>query len=199
MRRAVLLLGLVACMLNAATSFAQIGAERREEKYLRVPHRWQIFLDGGIGMPTDPGLFNDFWNTSFQFGLGAGMVIFPWLEVNGTFNNLSFNNNHIESQAKLEYQGTEAIEGGTVHTKMYYGSVRFIAVPKQRTNPYVELGVGAFNTKGDDLVVDDPINPRHNTMKSVSGMCVVPSAGIQYALSERWGAYTKYTYAFNLN
>lgn len=199
MRRAVLFVGLVASMISATTSFAQIGAEEREEKYLQVPHRWQIFLDGGIGMPTDPGLFNDFWNTSFQFGIGGGIVIFPWLEVNGNFTNLSFNNNDIVSKEKLDYQGTADVVGGTIHTKMYYGSARFIAVPKQRTNPFLEVGVGAFNTKGDDLVVEDDTNPRHNTMKSVSGMCVVPSVGVQYAMNERWGAYTKYTYAVNLN
>lgn len=196
MRRAVLLLGLVACMLNATTSFAQIGAEEREEKYLRVPHRWQIFVDGGIAMPTDPGLFNDFWNTAFQFGIGGGMVIFPWLEVNGTYNSFSFNNNDIVSKEKLEYQGTEDVEGGTIHTTMYYGSARFIAVPKQRTNPFIEIGVGGFKTKADDLKVEGVLQ---NRMKNVSGMCVVPSVGIQYALNERWGAYTKYTYAVNLN
>jgi predicted porin len=27
----------------------------------------------------------------------------------------------------------------------------------------------------------------------------VPAVGLQYALNERWNAYTKYTYAVNLN
>jgi len=36
-------------------------------------------------------------------------------------------------------------------------------------------------------------------MANVSGMCFVPSLGIQYAMNERWTAYTKYTYAVNLN
>jgi hypothetical protein len=32
-------------------------------------------------------------------------------------------------------------------------------------------------------------------MMPVSGMCFVPAVGLQYALNERWNAYTKYTYA----
>jgi opacity protein-like surface antigen len=196
MKRAVLLLGLVVCSLQGTTSFAQVDAERREEKYLRVPHRFQIFMDGAIAMPTDPGLFNDYWNTAFQFGIGGGMVIFPWLEVNASYSYSSFNNNSIASKEKLEYQGVPAVEGGTIYTSMYYGSARFVGVPKQRTNPFLEFGVGAFTTKADDIVIEGVLQ---NSMKSVSGMCVVPSVGIQYAMNERWGAYTKYTYAVNLN
>lgn len=196
MRRAVLFLGLVACMVNATASFAQIGLEEREEKYLQVPHRWQLFMDGGISMPTDPGLFNDFWNTAFRFGIGGGIVIFPWLEVNANYNSQSFNNNDIVSKSKLGYQGTEDVEGGAIHTQMYYGSARFIAVPKQRTNPFIEIGVGAFSTKGDPLTIEGVV---YNTMESVKGICFVPSVGLQYALNERWGAYAKYQYAVNLN
>ena len=69
-------------------------------------------------------------------------------------------------------------------------------MPKARTNPFVEVGVGAFSTKADDLKVEGVLQ---NKMETVSGICVVPSVGIQYAMNERWTAYTKYTYAFNLN
>ena len=196
MKRAVLLLALIACVVNSTPARAQFGVEEVEEKYLQVPHRFQIFADGGIGLNTDPGLFNDFWNSAFQFEAGFGFVVFPWLEVNGTFNSLSFGNNSIESKEKLEYEGVRAVEGGTIHTKMYFGSARFLAVPKARTNPYIELGVGGFSTKADDLVIEGVVQ---NSMKAVSGMCIVPAAGIQYAMNESWSAYTKYTYAVNLN
>jgi opacity protein-like surface antigen len=201
MKRAVLSLSLVALLAGAIPASAQLAGDVREEKYLQTPHRFQLFLDGGIGMPTDPGLFNDFWNTAFQFGIGGGMVIFPWLEVNGTYNTLSFSNNAIASKEKVGYEGVAGIEGGAVHTKMYWASARFIAVPHARTNPYVEIGVGGFKTKADDLTIDDTQKDFHlrNTMNPVSGMTVVPSVGIQYALNERWNAYTKYTYAVNLN
>jgi opacity protein-like surface antigen len=196
MKRAVLLLGLIAFVASAAPASAQLAGEEREEKYLQVPHRFQIFMDGGIGLPTDPGLFNDFWNTAFQFGIGGGMVIFPWLEINGTYNSLSFANNDIASKEKTGYQGTKDLEEGTVHTKMYWGSARFIAVPHARTNPYIEVGVGGFSTKADDLIIEGVL---HNSMAPVSGMCFVPCVGLQYAMNERWSAYTKYTYAMNLN
>jgi opacity protein-like surface antigen len=183
-------------MVNATPAFAQIGAVEREAKYLRVPHRFQIFVEGGIAMPTEPGLFNDYWNTAFQLSIGGGMVIFPWFEVNFNYATQSFSNNDIASKEKLQYQGVEDVEGGSVHTKMYYGSARFIAVPKARTNPFIELGVGAFKTKADDLTVEGVLS---NSMEPVNGMCFVPSFGVQYAMNERWSAYTKYTYAINFN
>jgi opacity protein-like surface antigen len=196
MKRAVWLVVLLACVVNAAPTMAQIGVEEREEKYLQVPHRFHIFVDGAIAMPTDPGLFNDFWNTAFMFGIGGGMSIFPWLEVNGNYNSMSFSNNSIASKEKLEYLGVEAVEEGTIHTTMYYGSARFIGVPKARTNPYIEVGIGGFKTKADDLKIEGIVQ---NKMETVSGMCFVPAVGIQYAMNERWGAYTKYTYAINFN
>jgi hypothetical protein len=200
MKRAVLFLSLIALCAGVAPASAQLPGEEREEKYLQVPHRFHMFLDGGVGMATDPGLFNDFWNSSFQFGIGAGMVIFPWLEVNGTFNSLSFNNNDIASKEKVGYLGVEDLVGGTIYTKMYWGSARFIAVPHARTNPYIEIGVGGFKTKADDITIDDaPVYTLRNSMKPVSGMCFVPAVGLQYAMNERWTAYTKYTYAVNLN
>ena len=112
MKRAVVLLALVICAIHGAPASAQIGGEEREEKYLQLPHRYQIFVDGAIALPTDPGLFNDFWNTAFQFGIGGGIVIFPWLEINGTFNTSSFSNNSIVSKEKLHYSGFEEVEGG---------------------------------------------------------------------------------------
>ena len=196
MKRAVLLLGLMAWVASAVPASAQLGVEEREEKYLQVPHRFQIFLDGGIGLPTDPGLFNDYWNTGFLFGVGGGLVIFPWLEVNGTYNSISFGNNSIASKDKLQFQGVPAVEEGAIHTTMYYGSARFIGVPRARTNPYIEIGVGAFKTKADDLKIEGVVQ---NSMTSVSGMCFVPAVGLQYAMNERWTAYSKYTYAMNLN
>jgi hypothetical protein len=75
-------------------------------------------------------------------------------------------------------------------------------VPKARTNPFIEIGIGAFSTKADDLTIKNSQTDAfivHNTMENVSGMCFVPSVGLQYAMNERWTAYTKWTYALNLN
>ncbi|HET6347478.1 MAG TPA: hypothetical protein VFH88_00190 [Candidatus Krumholzibacteria bacterium] len=196
MRRAVLWLALIAICVAVVPASAQFGTEEQEVKYLQVPHRFQIFVDGGIALPSLPGLFKDYWNTAFNFGMGFGVVVFPWLEVNGTLNSISFNNNDIKSKSKLGYQGVKGLEGGAIHTRMFYGSARFIAVPHARTNPYVEIGVGGFKTKADDLSIENVVQ---NSMENVSGICVVPSVGIQYAMNERWSAYSKVTYAVNLN
>jgi len=198
MKRALLFIGLVAVLANAVPARAQFGVEVQEEKYMQIPHRFQVVVDGASGLPTEPGVFNDYWNTGFQFGIGFGMAVFPWLEVNGNYTTVSFSNNAIESKGKVGYVGVQALEGGAVHTKTYWGSARFIAVPKARTNPYIEVGLGYFSTNADDLVIEGVLVPP-NSMEPVNGMCFLPAVGIQYAMNERWTTYAKYTYQVNLN
>jgi hypothetical protein len=203
MKRALWIAGLIAVVAAPDLAWSQLGGEIQEEKYIRLPHRFQILVEGGMGLPAEPGLFNDYWNSAFQFGVGAGMVILPWLEINGTYTSLSFSNNALESKGKIGYTGVEAVEEGSIHTTIIYGSARFIGVPKSRTNPFVEFGLGYFSTKADDLVIEgeEETDPEvlRNTMESVSGLSVIPAVGVQYSMNERWTAYTRYTYIMNLN
>ncbi len=175
--------------------------QREEPKYLRLPHRFQIFLEGGIALPTKPSLMKDMWNSGFDFGIGAGMSIFPWLEVNGGFNTMSFSLDALKAKSALNYQGIADVEGGTITTRLFYGSARFLAVPKARTNPYAEVAVGYFRTAAEDVFVQDgrPPGDLINSMPDVSGMMVAPSVGLQYALSDYWSAYARYTYVATLN
>lgn len=203
MKRALWIAGLIAVVAAPIPAWSQFGGEIQEEKYIRLPHRFQILVEAGMALPAEPGLFNDFWNSSFQFGAGAGMVILPWLEINGTYSRFSFSNNSLESKGKIGYTGVESVDEGTIRTSIIYGSARFIGVPKSRTNPFVEVGVGYFSTKADDLVIEgeeenDPEVLR-NTMESVSGLSVIPAAGVQYSMNERWSAYARYSYIMNLN
>lgn len=204
MKRA-LFLGLlcVAGVVCARDVQAQVNRQQAEVKYLRVPHRFQIYVDGGSALPAAPGLWNDYWNSAFTFGAGFGVSIEPWLEVNGTINRGSFTLNAIKAKSKIDYSGIEDVQGGSVTTMVFSGSVRFLGVPKQRTNPYVEIGVGAFKTKGEDVFIEGstPNAPEvvHNKMKDVSGISVWPAAGIQYAMNDHWSSYARFTYMINLN
>ena len=193
MKRALVISAL---MLQVVAFFGVSRAQTEEPKYLRLPHRFQIFLEGGGSVPSQPSVFKDLWNPAFGLGIGAGVSIFPWLEVNGGFTVMSFALNSLSAKGVLGYQGIKEVEGGAVSTKQFYGSARFIAVPKARTNPFVEAAVGYYKTSGDNVVIEDEIN---NSMESVSGMFVSPSVGIQYALGDYWTAYTRYCYILNLS
>ncbi len=203
MKRALWIVAILFAVAGPNLAWAQLGGEVQEEKYIRLPHRFQVFVEAGMGLPAEPGIFNDYWNSSFQFGFGAGMVIFPWLEVNGTYKSFSFSNNSLESKGKIGYTGVEPVEEGAIHTTLIYGSARFMGVPKSRTNPFLEIGVGHFSTQADDLIIEgeEETDPEvlRNTMESVSGLTVIPAAGVQYSMSERWSAYARYSYIINLN
>ncbi len=197
MKRVLLAAALLA---QIATSAGDVYAQSEEPQYLRLPHRFHIFFEGGGALPYSPGVWNDQWNASFELGIGAGLSIFPWLEVNAGLARTSYGVNKMESKTVLRYQGIGAIEGGSISTQVFYGSARFIAVPKSRTNPFVEAAVGYFKTTADDLVIeDDPAFKLQNSMKDASGLSIAPSAGIQYALGDHWTAYTRFTYMVNFS
>jgi hypothetical protein len=198
MKRALL----VVVLMLAAVPAGLAHAQTEEPKYLRLPHRFQIFLEGGGSVPSAPSISKDMWNSAFNFGIGAGASIFPWLEVNAGFNTMSFGLDHLKAKGIIGYQGIQEVQGGAVSTKVYYGSARFIGVPKSRTNPYAEVEVGYFNTSAEDVVIEDAYGNGQsliNTMESVSGMSVSGAAGIQHALGDYWTAYARYVYTANLN
>ena len=199
MKRVLFLMALV--LQFVALGDPAQAQQREEPKYLRLPHRFQIFLEGGIGRGTKPPLFKSMWNSGFDFGIGAGMSILPWLEVNGGFNAMSFTLDALKAKSALNYQGISDVEEGTITTRLFYGSVRFLAVPKARLNPYAEVAVGYFKTTATDLFVQDgrPPGDLINSMPDVSGMMVAPSVGLQYALADYWSAYIRYTYVATLN
>jgi len=196
MKRVMFVMVLCLAALSGTAAAQTLGRQQVEEKYLRIPHRFQILVEGGTALPTDPGMFNDYWNSSFQFGIGFGVSIFPWFEVNASYGGASFAVKAIDSKTVIDYQGTGSIEGGTISTTIFAGTARFIAVPKARTNPFIELSVGTFSTKADRLFIEGEFS---NEMEEVSGIMVAPGLGIQYAMNERWGAYARYSYTINLN
>jgi hypothetical protein len=197
MKRALVI---AALMLPTVVFAGAARAQTTEEpQYLRLPHRFQIFLEGGGSLPTRPAIWNDRWNSGFAFGLGAGASIFPWLEVNAGFTTTSFSLNTLQAKGVIGYQGITPVEGGTVSMTQFYGSTRFIAVPKTRTNPFVEVAVGYYKSSGEDVVIEDPLEPVRNSMEDVSGLSTAGSVGIQHALADYWTAYAKYTYMVNFS
>ncbi len=189
---------IVVMAVSAITMVGPAFAQRTTEqpKYLRIPHRFQIFLEGGGAIPRKPGDFKEFWNSSFSFGIGAGVSVLPWLEVNGGFQHMSFSNDGLKAKSTLRYTGIKDVQGGTISTNVMYGSARFLAVPKSRTNPYVEMAVGYYKTTAEDIQIEDVLR---NSMNDASGMTIAPSVGIQYALSDSWSTYARYTYTRNLS
>lgn len=196
MKRVLKALGILVGCVMAGNAYAQVIAVPDDQKYFRVPHKFQAYLDFSGALPLEPGVFNDYWNSAFQFGVGGGICIFPWLEVNGNFTYVSWDNNSTFSKTKIGFVGVPDVEGGLITTKTFTGSARFIAVPNARTNPFAEVGVGYYTTEGADITIEGVLN---NSMPPASGIMVTPAIGIQYTLSDAWGAYAKYTYVVCLS
>lgn len=192
MKRASAVTGvLVVIGALAGEARAQLGTPSPEEKYFRVPHKYQLFVDGSGALPSSPGEFNDYWNSSFQFGAGGGYTLFPWLDLKAVFTYASWDNNAIESKKAIGYTGLQEVEGGKITTMTISGSARFLAVPSARTNPFLEVSVGYYTTSADDLFIEGVLE---NSMEDANGLVVGPGAGIQYAMSDSWSTYVKYTY-----
>jgi hypothetical protein len=195
MRRNVgIALLVVMVVLAAADASAQRLGEPQDDTYLRIPHRFTVFLDAGIGVPTQPGPFRDSWNTTFPVSAGIGYSVLGWMDIN-----------FLASYASFSFVGVSEITGGSIKTVRYMGTARFIAAPSQQFNVYAEAGAGYFSTSAEDLEITgrEPNNPIEqswtNTMDAVSGLAILIGVGGQYALNERWSAYTEFTWNINQN
>lgn len=183
-------LALVTCLL-AASARAQVGAAPQEQKYFRIPHKYHIYLELGGSLPSKPGVFSSYWNSSLLFATGGGINVIPWLDVNFNYTYTSWANNPTKSKPVIGFVGVPDVEGGLITTMTFSGSARFLAVPNSRTNPFAEIAVGYYKTKGEDLFIEDVLT---NSMQDASGIMIAPSIGIQYALADSWSAYAKYSY-----
>ena len=198
MKRAFMSFGFLFAVVCAVTpARAQVGSPLEEQKYFRVPHKYQIYFELAGALPSSPGTYNDFWNSAFQFGTGVGYTMFPWLDLKGNFTYASWDNNSTESKGKIEYVGVEDVEGGLIKTMTFSGSARFVGVPNSRTNPFAEVALGYFMTSADPITIEGVMEgSAANTMEDASGMLIAPAIGLQYALADSWSAYAKYTYMF---
>lgn len=179
-------------------------AAQTDQPYLRLPHRAHIFVDGGIAIPALPSVFKDFWNPTLPLSIGAGGVVFPWLDLNGVFTYVKFNNNFVKTKQSIDYVGIGEVEGGSFTSIMFAATARFLAVPNSRANPYLEFGVGSFTNSFENLIIRDPNNEDQtpiieNTAEDVSGIMVSIAGGLQYALNEQWSSYVKYSFTTNIN
>ncbi len=182
----------------AAEAFAQT------DEYLRNPHRYTLWMEAGVSIPSQPSVLNHLWNTSWPFSGGVGYAIFSWLEVGGGLSTGSFGISEIPAKNALGLQTTAGIEGGDISVLQYFGTLRAIAVPNQQLNPFFELRIGVFNLSASDLEVEGTSSGSGQTtgfatsMEDVDGIAVSFGGGLQYALSDVWTAYTKFLWTVNL-
>ena len=168
----------------------------QEAPYLRTPHRFTLSLDGGIAVPAAPEIYKEAWNTTLPIEIGFGYSVFPWLEIGVVLSSANFGSNSLEAKRQIDFLGTQTVDGGDISTKKFLVNTRFIAVPNQRVNPFLEFGIGAFTTTATDLEVDGVFT---NTMNDASGMAINIGMGLQYALNEGWSTYTKFDWSINID
>ena len=197
------IVGFVAIAVTLCAATTEVLAQ--ETQYLRTPHHFTLFVDGGMAIPAAPEIFKKAWNTTLPINIGIGYSIFAWWDVNLVYTRAGFGSNSLEAQRQIGFNGRNTLEGGDITTTSFLVTNRFIAVPNQRANPYFEVGLGSFSTSAADLEVEGTFNTTQetvtfvNTMESTSGLSVVLGMGLQYALNERWSTYTKFSWTFNLD
>ena len=125
-------------------------AQDEEPVYLRTPHNYHFFVDGGIAIPSSPAGYKDYWNSTLPLTLGGGGVVFSWLDINGVFSYSTYSNNHVKTKQTIGYTGIGEVEGGDFSVVVLAVTARFLGVPNGRANPYYEFGIGSFSTSFDD-------------------------------------------------
>lgn len=196
---------LVVGTILAALSAPAYAQQAIEDKYLRIPHNFTLFFDGGIAVGSNPVPFKEAWNSATPFQVGFGVSVFPWFDVNFVYSHASYGANILEVKRQIAFLGVDETEGGSITTDRFLGTARFLAVPSQRANPFVEVGLGLFKTSAEAVTVsgreaNSTVDVNFlNEMPDVDGISVNFGAGLQYALSGRWSTYIKFIWTINQN
>ena len=181
-------------MSAAATAF---GQEEEEEQWSRYPYHFVLTLDGGMGIPMQPGVFKDNWNESLPFSVTFGYVVIPWVEVFGFFSFSSHSISENTAKDRMRYIGSEEINGGSIRTMIYGGIGKVIILPYSRLTPFVEAGTGLFKATANNLeVINGGIN---NSMEGVNGAMVIVGLGVEHNINETWNVYAKFDWVVGLN
>ncbi len=200
MKRKTATVSTIAALVLATSAWAQTIPE---QQWLRRPHRATLFVDGGIGVPIQPSIFKDVWNTTAPFTIGVGLAPLQWMDVNVVFTHASFGVSEIDAKREIAFLGVDEIQGGRIRTNRIMGTARFIAVPRARFNVFVEGGIGVFRTRADALVdTGEPPNSNTkvtitNNMDDVTGTALLFAVGSQYALNDYWTTYLKFSWNIN--
>lgn len=189
---AVITMTFLVILSAAGEAFGQ-----EEEQWSRYPYNFLVSLDGGMGVPIQPGIFKDNWNESLPFTAAFGYVVIPWVEVYGFFSYASSGISENTAKDQMRYIGPEAFDGGSIRTMMYGGIGKLIILPNSRLTPFLEAGAGMFRATAKNLeVINGGID---NSMESVGGPLVISGLGVEHNINETWNVYAKFNWVVGLN
>lgn len=191
MRRTIASISAALVLLTFAT-----GVFAQDEEWLRIPYRLSIAVDGGIGMPLAPSVFNDLWNSTLPATISVGYVIIPQVEIQGWFTYAKWSISSIPAQNAIGEEGVLDITGGGITTMMYGAAAKFYPLPKGRIMPTATVGGGFFKATAEDLVVGDELLV--NTMEDADGPAFLAGVGMEYGINERWNVYTEFKYILGI-
>jgi len=114
----------------------------------------QLFLSGGISIPSSPTEFTDYWNLGFNGGAGIGYVFSPNFSANAyfDFNTMALNEDNFLGD--LGAPSGVSIDGGSINIITVMANVKgnLIAKPKS-ISPYFKVGIGLFSLSATDVTV----------------------------------------------
>lgn len=187
---AILLLTALVLLSGAIEVIAQ------DDSYVRAPYRIVFTLDTGIGIPSQPSVFSDLWNSTLPFTVTAGYAPFSWMEVVGTFSYGKWSISEIPAKDAIGHTGIEEVSGGAIATMTYGAMAKFMPFPNLRVLPFAVVGAGFFRASAEDLEVE---NVLVNKMEGVDGPMFHGGGGLEYAFNENWNVFTEFTWTVCLN
>lgn len=155
-----------------------------------------FYAGGGLGMPSSPSAFSDFWKTGFGFGGGLGAQFSRNLEVIGKF---FYNTFPMDGDALLEGFTGITIDGGEFKVMEFGADVKYMfsTGPESPFAPFFVAGLGLANVKVGDVTLSDPeesvtipFGDYSETKFALSG-----GAGFDYMFAPKAGLWVEARYA----
>jgi len=150
---------------------------------VRAKGKNDIYMGGGISIPSNPKIFSDLWNASYNGGIGYGHKLFPALSV---VFSLDYNNFTLD-------KGKDAdIIGGSSSIVTISENVKFRLIPGTNTlSPYVLGGLGFFHLSQKNKTIEHSIIAPGD---SESAFFVQFGAGIDIPFSENDNVFIEAKY-----
>jgi hypothetical protein len=155
-----------------------------------------IQFNVGLGSPSVPTDFSDYWNSSINFGAGYSHYFNSSISIQGNveYDLFTLDDETLLTDAGLNYQGY-TLDGGNVSSLFMSADFQFnIISVTHRFSPYILAGIGFIHTSIADATLSDGYSSADFPGGSENAFGFDLGAGLQLNVAANFSIYGEVRY-----
>ena len=160
-----------------------------------------LYLSGGVGVPSSPEAFSKNWSSGYIVGGGVGISFTKasTLIFLADYGSFPTDNENILNMFFGPSHSSASVSGGNISTLTISGNVKWPLFQYQMSAiPYIIAGVGYFSTSPNDMTVTGPNFTMTLSGKGKSAFFGSFGAGLDLAVSETANIFIETRYLLAL-